>query len=242
MASAPPTTQSQTPPSGAAKAGRSSSGKGATPLVMLTAPQSPAAEAFRSLRVNVQFAGIDRDLRVIAVTSPSAGDGKTTTLANLAIALAEGGARVLAVDADLRRPGLHTVFGLGNTAGLTSALLQNPDELPLQDTAVPGLSVLTSGPLPPNPVELLASRRFDRLISVLREQADYVLLDTPPAAFLSDAPMLAARADGVILVVGSGRTKRDAAKRAKEQLLRVNAHVLGVVLSGVRAEASLYAY
>jgi non-specific protein-tyrosine kinase len=209
---------------------------------MLTAPQSPAAEAFRTLRVNVQFAGIDRDIRTIAVTSPSAGDGKTTTLANLAVALAEGGARVLAVDADLRRPGLHAAFGLDNGAGLTSALLQNLEALHLQDTAVPGLRVLASGPLPPNPVELLASRRFDRLLAVLREQADYVLLDSPPAAALSDAPLLAARADGVILVVGAGRTKRDAARRAKDQLQRVNAHVLGVVLSGVRADASLYAY
>lgn len=214
----------------------------ATGLVLLAQPHSPAAEAYRTLRVNLQFASLDQPLRTIVVTSAGAGDGKTTTLANLALATAEGGSRVLAVDADLRRPALHTLFGLDNRAGLTTALLEESLPLVLHDTAAPGLRVLTSGPLPPNPAELLGSRRFEQLLAALREQADFIFLDSPPAAALSDAATLAARADGVILVVDSGKTRRDLAQRAKAQLERVNAHLLGVVLAGAPAADALYAY
>jgi non-specific protein-tyrosine kinase len=208
----------------------------------LTDPRSAAAEAYRTLRTNIQFASLDREIRTVAITSAGAGDGKSTTLANLAIAMAEGGHRVICVDADLRRPGLHTLFGLSNREGLTTAVLGDDTWLPLQDTPVPGLRLLASGPLPPNPAELVGSRRLDRVLRLLREAADYVLFDTPPAAALSDAATLAARVDGVILVIGAGRTKRDLARRAKEQLERVKAHILGVVLAGVRADTSLYAY
>ena len=209
---------------------------------MLSDPRSPVAEAFRTLRTNVEFSGVDRRLQTIVVTSPSAGEGKSTTVANLAVAMAEGGKRVVAVDADLRRPGLHDLFGVSNREGVSSAVIGDVAVLPLQETSVPGLRLLASGPTPPNPAELLGSQRFQALVDRLRAEADYVIFDTPPAAALSDAATLAARADGVILVVGAGRTKRDVAQRAKEQLERVNAHILGVVLSGVRADASLYAY
>ena len=211
-------------------------------LVMLSDPRSPVAEAFRTLRTNVEFSGVDRRLQTIVVTSPSAGEGKSTTVANLAVAMAEGGKQVIAVDADLRRPGLHGLFDLSNREGVSSSVIGDLALLPIQDTGVPGLRLLASGPTPPNPAELLGSQRFQALVDRLRAEADYVIFDTPPAAALSDAAILAARADGVILVVGAGRTKRDLAQRAKEQLERVNAHILGVVLSGVRADASLYAY
>lgn len=211
-------------------------------LVMLTAPRSPAAEAIRALRVNLQFASVDRDVRTVVVTSAGPSEGKTTTLANLAIAVAESGSRVIMLDADLRRPGLHTVFGLENRAGLTSVLLSEDSALPLQDTPTPGLRLLASGPLPPNPSEIIASRRIDALLATLRQQADYVFIDAPPAAGLSDAASLAARADGVILVVGYGKTRRDLARRAKDQLERVRANVLGVVLAGAPVSDSLYEY
>jgi capsular exopolysaccharide synthesis family protein len=214
----------------------------AAQLVMLVDPRSAAAEAYRTLRTNIQFSSLDREVRSIAITSAGAGDGKSTTLANLAIAIAEGGHRVIAVDADLRRPGLHALFGLDNREGLTTAVLDDHTRLPLQDTPVPGLRLLASGPLPPNPAELVGSRRLDRVLRQLREAADYVLLDTPPAAALSDAPTLAARVDGVVLVIGAGRTKRELARRAKEQLERVQAHILGVVLAGVRLDTALYGY
>jgi capsular exopolysaccharide synthesis family protein len=235
--------ETPTLPTTASPNGRSAApALGAAQLVLLTDPRSAAAEAYRTLRTNIQFASLDREVRTIAITSPGAGDGKSTTLANLAIAMAEGGHRVIVVDADLRRPGLHTLFGLANREGLTTAVLSDDTRLPLQDTPVPGLRLLTSGPLPPNPAELVGSRRLDRVLSLLRDVADYVLFDTPPAAALSDAATLAARVDGVILVIGAGRTKRDLARRAKEQLERVKAHILGVVLAGVRTDTSLYAY
>jgi non-specific protein-tyrosine kinase len=216
--------------------------RGSAGLAMLVDPHSPAAEAYRTLRVNIQFSSLDRDVRAIEVTSAANGDGKTTIVANLSVALAEGGMRVIAVDADLRRPSLHTHFGVSNEQGLTTAVLNEGAPIPLQDTVVPGLRILPSGPIPPNPVEVLGSRRLDRLIEQLRQQADYLVFDTPPAAGLSDAAILAARLDGVLLVVSAGRTRRDLARRAKEQLNRVNAHVLGVILSGVSADGGLYAY
>lgn len=216
--------------------------KSAPHLVMLVQPQSPAAEAYRTLRVNIQFSSVDQRVQMLAVTSAQAGEGKTTTVANLAIAMAEAGAHVIAVDADLRRPALHTAFGLDNDAGLTTAVFSDGEELPLHDTPVPGLRVLTSGPLPPNPGELVSSKRMERILAGLRTQADVIVLDTPPAAALSDAATLATRSDGVILVVGAGRTRRDHARRAKEQLERVHARILGVVLTGVRADESLYTY
>lgn len=211
-------------------------------LAMLQDPRSAAAEAYRTLRVNVQFSSLDRPVRTLAVTSAGMGEGKSTTVANLAIAMAEGGQRVIAVDADLRRPSLHTLFGQANREGLTTAVLGDDTSLPLQDTPIAGLRVLTSGPLPPNPLEMLGSRRFDTVIARLLQEADMVVFDTPPAAGLSDAAVLAARVDGVLLVVGAGRTKRDLARKAKELLLRVNAHLLGVVLTGVRSDQRVYGY
>lgn len=235
----------QTTPNASAPS-RNGRGQPAAPsaaqLVMLTDPRSPAAEAYRTLRINVQFANVDHDTRLVAVTSAGAGEGKSTTVANLAIAIAEGGDRVIVVDADLRRPSLHQAFGLPNREGLSSAMLADDGRLALQDTQVAGLRLLTSGPLPPNPLELLGSKRLDRVLDALRREADVVLFDTPPAAGLADAPILASRVDGVILVVGAGRTRRDLAKQSKEHLERVNARILGVVLTGVRPDNAIYGY
>lgn len=209
-------------------------------LVLIDAPRSPEAEAYRTLRTNVQFSGVDRPIKVIAVTSAGAGEGKSTTLANLALALAETGARVVVVDADLRRPALHTLFGLSNEDGLSNAILHPDRPLPLRSGGRDTVQVLTSGPVPPNPAELIGSPRLDDILARLREQAEYVVVDTPPVTGLSDTATLAPRVDGVVLVVGAGVTRRDLARRAKEQLERVHARVLGVVLTGVKAEASVY--
>ncbi len=223
--------------------GRSASSDGSpSQLVMLTAPHSAAAEAYRSLSVNLQFAGEERPVRLVAVTSPGPNEGKTTVVANIAIAMAEGGRRVIAVDADLRRPTLHTHFGLSNRDGLTNAVLGDGPALPLQDTLVPGLHVLTSGPTPTNPTHVLASPRLDRVLGLLVDHADFVVFDTAPAAALADTPVLTPRLDGTVLVVGAGRTKRDRARQAKEQLERVHARILGVVLTGVEVDKRLYAY
>jgi non-specific protein-tyrosine kinase len=211
-------------------------------LIMLGDPHSPAAEAYRSLAANLQFAYADRQLQTIGVTSAAAGEGKSTTVANLAIALAQTGRRVIVVDADLRRPGQHTLFGLDREEGLANVLLGDNAQLPLRDTPAAGVRLLTSGPIPANPLEVLGSRRFDQVLALTRAQADFVLVDTPPAGALADAAVLAPRLEGMLLVVSAGRTKRDMARRAREQLDRVNANLLGVVLTDVRGDEKLYRY
>jgi capsular exopolysaccharide synthesis family protein len=210
-------------------------------LLMLIDPHSPAAEAYRSLAANLQFAYADRQLQTIGVTSAAEGEGKSTTVANLAVALSQAGRRVVVVDADLRRPGQHTLFGLERDDGLADVLLSDESPLPLKDTPT-GVRVLTSGAIPSNPLEALASRRFDQVLALARAQADFVLVDTPPAGALADAAVLAPRLEGMLLVVSAGHTKRDLARRAREQLERVNANLLGVVLTDVRAADALYRY
>jgi non-specific protein-tyrosine kinase len=163
-------------------------------------------------------------------------------VANLAIALAEGGRRVIVIDADLRRPSMHSLFGVDHPEGLTNLLVGDQMQLPLVDTASPGVRLLASGPVPTNPLEVLASRRFDQALALARAQADFVLVDTAPAGALADAAVLAPRLDGMLLVVSAGRTKRDLARRAREQLERVNANLLGVVLTDVRGDDKLYRY
>lgn len=224
---------------GAARAASHESGDG---LVAATAPRSLAAEAYRTLRTNIQFSSLDRELRTILVTSAGPGEGKSTVLANLAVVIAESGRRVVAVDCDLRRPNLHTLFRLDDVPGITTMMLEEGSPPPLKATPVPRLSLIASGPLPPNPAELLGSDRFARIIGRLRDEADVVLFDSPPITAASDAAVLAARVDGVLLVVDSGRTRRDLAAQAKAQLERVGAHLLGVVLMNVKPERSMYGY
>jgi non-specific protein-tyrosine kinase len=211
-------------------------------LVMLADPHSPAAEAYRSLAANLQFAYADRQLHTIGVTSAAAGEGKSTTVANLAIALAQTGRRVIVLDADLRRPGQHTLFGLDREDGLANILLGDNAQLPLRETPAAGVRLLASGPTPANPLEVLGSRRFDQVLALARAQADFVVVDTPPAGALADAAVLAPRLEGMLLVVSAGRTRRDMARRAREQLERVNANLLGVVLTDVRGDDKRYQY
>jgi non-specific protein-tyrosine kinase len=213
-------------------------------LVTLTQPRSAAAEAYRTLRTSLEFSSLDRQLHTIVVTSSAPDEGKSTTLANLGIAIAQAGRRVLLVDADLRRPSLHRVFGLPNTAGLTSMMLDESAlaKPPFQTGPVAGLRVLTSGPLPPNPAELLAGRRMDDILARLREDADLILFDAPPLIAVADAAVLAARVDGVILVVQAEKTKRDHVQRAKAMLDRVNAHLIGAVLTDVKLDRSVSYY
>jgi capsular exopolysaccharide synthesis family protein len=225
-------------PNGRALATRSAG----SPLALVAEPRSATAEAYRSLAANLQFSLPDRQLQTIGVTSAAPGEGKSTTVANLAVALAEGGRHVIAVDADLRRPGLHHLFGVSSGEGLSSVLLGDARELPLVETVVPGVRLLASGPLPANPLDLLASHRLEQVLGLAAAQADYVLVDTAPAGVLADAAVVAPRLDGVLLVVSQGRTKRDLAVRAREQLERVRANVLGVVLVDARIDDKLYRY
>lgn len=211
-------------------------------LVTVRDPRSAAAEAYRALRTNIQFASLDKPLRTLLATSTAPDEGKSTTIANLAVTMAQSEQRVIVVDCDLRRPTLHTIFGLTNEQGLTSMMLNEAHSSFLQATAVPGLQVLTSGPLPPRPADILGSRRMAAIIAQLREQADMVLFDTPPINAVTDAAVLAAMVEGVLLVFRAGATKRDRARQASKLLDKVNANVVGVVLTDVKADREQYAY
>jgi non-specific protein-tyrosine kinase len=211
-------------------------------LIALRDPRSPAAEAYRTLRTNIQFASLDKPLRTILATSSAPDEGKSTTIANLAVTIAQAEQRVILVDCDLRRPTLHTLFDVPNSAGLTSMMLEEQAAPPLQPTDVPGLMLLPSGPLPPRPADILGSRRMDAVIATLLQQADVVLFDTPPITSVTDAAVLATKVDGVLLVFRSGSTRRDRARDARRLLEKVNAHIVGVVLTDVRAERDQYTY
>ncbi len=213
-------------------------------LITITDPRSPVAEAYRSLRTNLSFANLDQKLRTILVTSAAPEEGKSTVLANLAIVEAQAGRQVIIVDADLRRPRQHELFGLVNSQGLTTMLaeengLQQP---PLQATAVPGLQVLTSGPQPPLPAEMLASERMGRAIAALAARADLVLFDAPPVVAVTDAAILASQVDGVLLVIHADRTRREHAQRAQQLLEKVNAHIIGSVLNNAAPDSGLRGY
>ena len=205
-------------------------------LISLREPQSQVAEAYRTLRTNIQFSSLDKPLHTLLVTSTSPDEGKSTTAANLAVTMAQAEQRVLLVDCDLRRPTLHTLFGVSNESGLTSAIIDLETALPLQTTLVPGLSLLTSGPLPPRPADLLGSKRMDALIERLRAAADIVIFDTPPVIAVTNAAVLAPRMDGVLLVLKAGKTRRDRAREVRRLLEKVKANIVGVVLNDARLE------
>jgi non-specific protein-tyrosine kinase len=206
---------------------------------------TPAAEAYRVLCTNLEFTSPDQRIRRVLIVSPTANEGKSTTAANLAAALAQRGQQVILLDADLRRPAIHSRFKLSNHVGLTT-LLRDPEidpESVLFETAVPGLRVLPTGPLPPNPSVLLASQRMRQVFGRTEGLADILVVDSPPVNLASDATVLATLVDGVVLVVRAGSSRRDDVKKAIENLSRVNARMLGAVLTHVPlASKSYYAY
>ena len=220
---------------------------GATPaekLVTVNYPKSPISEAYRVLRTNLQFSSLDRPVKTIVVTSPNPVEGKSTTAANLGVVMAQAGKRVILVDADLRRPVIHRMFGLENKDGLTTALVTDTPTLDghLQATGIENLRVLSTGPLPPNPSELLGSRRMTTLIDHLKEEADIVIFDSPPSLAVTDSSVLATQTDGVLLVTDAGRTRRGAAEQAAARLRQVDANLLGVVLNRLRSGGGGYYY
>ena len=217
---------------------------GASRIFALNEPKSLVAEAHRTLRTNLQFSSLDTPLRSLVVTSAVATEGKTTTAANLAVVMAQAGNRIVLVDGDLRRPSAHKLFGLSNGTGLTTALVEDPRALNgyLQETGIENLRVLTAGPIPPNPQELLGSQRMKELLRRLEEEADIVVLDTPPTLVVSDANVLAARASGVLMVVNAGKTRRAAVRQAVEGLRKVGANVLGCVLNMVSTRGGRSSY
>jgi tyrosine-protein kinase Etk/Wzc len=214
----------------------------AIPLVSLQSPDDPASEAYRALRTNVTFVNAEqRVLQLLVVTSPGPAEGKSTTAANLAITLAQQGTSTLLVDADLRRPLVHRAFNLVQEPGLTDVLVGKAMlREAIRPNVIPKLDVLPAGALPPNPSELLGSEAMHGLLEQLRGQYDMVIFDTPPTLAVTDATVLGASSDAVILVLRAGETEEVAAQRALAQLRRVQARVAGTVLNGVERERDRY--
>ncbi len=198
--------------------------------IALSDPNDHSVESYRSLRTSVQFLGIERDVQVLQITSAMPGEGKTTTAANLAVVLAQIGATAVIVDADLRRPRLHQVFGLPPQIGLTNNLVGDPLDLTLQ-TAPEGLEVIVSGAVPPNPSEMLSSKRMTEVITELRKRFDYVIVDSAPVLPVSDAKALSRQVDGVLIVVQAGRAALPQLRQTLATLEQVNAPILGLVLN-----------
>ena len=205
-------------------------------LETLLNPRSPASETYRALRTNIEFASVDAPLTTLMVTSALPQEGKTTTAGNLAIVFAQGGSRVLLVDADLRKPGVHTLFGLPNQHGLTTLFRDEAATVTevAAETELDNLRVVTSGPLPPNPAELLGSKRWLAILERLKAEADLVIVDSPPLQAVTDAALLAAVVDGTLLVIRAKRTRRGAVRQAREALARSGGNILGVAMNRLK--------
>lgn len=201
-------------------------------LITLANPKSPISEQYRTIRTNLEFTSIGQKLQMITVTSASNGEGKSTTAANLAVVYAQLGKRVLLIDCDLRKPTAQFTFNLSSQAGLSTILVGRISlERAIQQTGVERLSLLTAGPIPPNPTELVASEQMVELLDEVRRQYDIVILDAPPMMQVADARLLAKIADGTILVIGCENSERQLVVKAKEQLERTGTHMLGLVLN-----------
>ena len=215
-------------------------------LISKLRPKSVIAEQYRTIRTNIQFSMIDRDVKSIVMTSSGPWEGKSTTSANLASVFTDQGKRVLLVDADLRKPTVQRTFGLSNVEGLTTLLSSPEQELAEVIQLVTGteLHVLTSGPIPPNPSELLNSNRMNILMKRFEEMFDIIIYDMPPVTSVTDAQIMAAKADGVVFVIRHGVAQKDSVLNAKELLEMVNANILGVVFNGVekKTDYSYYGY
>ncbi len=208
-------------------------------VYILSNPRSPIAEAFRSMRTNIEFAGAVEPVKTILVTSPGPKEGKSTVSANLAAVMMQGGKRVIVVDCDLRRPKIHKLFGMNNRAGLSRLFRGKANLSDVIERRMPNLFVLTSGAIPPNPAELLGSKLMDKILDGLSNIGDVVILDSPPMV-VTDPVVLSTKVDGVIMVVNPGKTKKDALKAAMMQFERSEARILGVVVNQIGKNASYY--
>jgi capsular exopolysaccharide synthesis family protein len=212
-------------------------------LVTLLNPAGVPSEAYRSLRTSLLYAVSDTPPTVILITSPGPADGKSTTCANLAVVLAQVGKQTLVIDGDLREPSLHKIFGVPNVSGLVNVLSGEYDLLEVCTEPLPELKVLSTGPIPPNPAELLISGRFAELTGQARRLFDYVLIDSPPTGLVSDPMIIATQTDGVLLVLDSQGTSRGSVRRAIRNLEAVGAKVLGTILNKApKAETGYYGY
>lgn len=213
-------------------------------LITAINPKSPISEGYRMLRTNIEFSTINYKLQIIMVTSSKPSEGKSTTCANMAVAFAQANKKVLLIDADLRKPSQHYIFGKTNRNGLTTALF-NQKVLAdvIQQTDMENLSLINAGPTPPNPSELLSSDQMAVMLSRAREIYDVIIIDTPPIMSVTDAQIVATQSDGVVLVVDSGKVKKDVVLKAKASIEHVKAKLIGVVLNKInQKDSDIYSY
>lgn len=195
-------------------------------------PKSPVSEVFRTLRTNIQFASFDKKIQTIVFTSAGPNEGKSTVIANLAVTLCHTGSKVLLVEGDLRNPTVHKIFALPNTSGITNALISNKSYKEyIQKCEIGNLDILTSGPKPPNPSELLGSAKIKTMLDEFKKDYDYILIDAPPIVLVTDAALLGSICDGTILVIGSGEAPIEGVVKAKDLLLNVKANLIGTILN-----------
>lgn len=209
-------------------------------LIVDKNPKSPISESYRTIRTNIEFSCLDKDMKIILVTSSGPKEGKSTTASNLALSMAQAGKKTLFIDCDLRKPTVHKKFKISNRVGLSNLL---SDGIKLSDVAYaygPSIDILTSGTIPPNPSEMLSSKKMRIFLSEATNVYDRIVIDSPPLNAVTDAQVLATIADGVVLVVASKTTEIDMAKRAKELLVKVNANILGVILNKAEAMGNKY--
>lgn len=206
-------------------------------VIVNSHPKSPISEAYRAIRTNIQFANVDKVIKTILVTSTTPGEGKTTTLVNIAATMAQNGNKVLIIDADMRKPRVHKILRINNNRGLAEILLeQGPVIDYIQRHKALGLDVLTSGNIPTNPSELVQSKAMKQLIESLKDEYEYIFVDTPPVLPVTDSTIMSTYIDSVILVVQSGVVNRELVNKAKNALLQVGANILGIVLNKVQVK------
>ncbi|WML41550.1 CpsD/CapB family tyrosine-protein kinase [Neobacillus sp. OS1-2] len=212
-------------------------------LITMMDSKSPISEQYRTIRTNIQYSTVDKNVRTLMVTSSGPGEGKSTTVANLAVTFAQQGKKVLLVDADMRKPTVHYTFNQTNTFGLTTVLTKQISlEEAISETSVENLFVLTSGPIPPNPSELLSSKSMEQIFQTSEKLFDIILFDTPPLLAVTDAQILSNRCEGTVLVVYSGKTEKEQMIKAKELLDSAQSKLLGVVVNHKKVQDTNYYY
>lgn len=215
------------------------SGKVDRPIIRIEKAPFAVVEAYKALRANIQFASVGKQVKKILFTSSNPMEGKTSVSVNLAITLVQAGHKVLMIDSDLRKPRVHRLLDVPASPGLTNVLVKISDlESAIKHVDDCGIDVLTSGPVPPNPSELLGSKDMQKLLETVEQKYDYIILDTPPSLLISDAAVLSKYVDGVVIVVSYGKTTFDMVEKLKESFENVGANLLGCVLNDVKLEKS----